>query len=97
LSAGKGASAETDGADRAHGVLVGDGNIGAVGFFVDGHFWNQRDSHARTHHAEQTAELTAFENNFGMKPRAVARGNGIFAKAVAIPKQQERFGTKILQ
>jgi len=92
-----GASAEDDCADGSSGFGIGNRNVAAAGFFLDGHLRDERDTHARADHAEQTGELTAFEDDLRMDARAVARGEGVFAKAVAIPQEKERFRANVFQ
>ena len=80
-------SAENDRADGAGRLLICDTNVTAWRFSLDGHFRNDRDAHACTHHAEQAAELAAFENDLWMKARAVAGGDGRIAKAMPVTQQ----------
>jgi hypothetical protein len=97
VDAGEGAAAEADGADGADRVVVGEADVGAGGFFVDGHFGDDGDAHARGDHAEQAAELSAFEGDLGMEARAVAGGEGVFAEAVAVAKKEEGLIAQIFQ
>jgi len=97
VCAGKRPAAENDGANRTNSLLIGDPDIAALRFFLDGHFGNNGNAHASADHAEQTAELAALENNPGTKPRAVAGGNGGIAETVAVAQEQERLGAKIFE
>jgi hypothetical protein len=97
VCAGKRPAAENDGANRTNSLLIGDPDIAALRFFLDGHFGNNGNAHASADHAEQTAELAALENNLGTKPRAVAGGNGGIAETVAVAQEQERLGAKIFE
>lgn len=97
VEAEEGTTAEADGADGARGVLVGEGNIGARGFFVEGHFRDERDAHAGSYHAEKAAELTALEDDLRAKSGAIAGGEGVFTEAMTIAKKEEGFGAEILQ
>ncbi len=97
MSAGERAAAEDDGADGANGLVIGNTNITAQGFFLDSHFRNDGNAHARANHAEKAAELAALENNPRMKTRAVAGCHGTIAETVSVAQQQEWLGTKILE
>ena len=87
VRAGQGPAAEDDRSDGAGSLLIGDVRITALRFLFDGHFGNDGDSHACAYHAEQTAELAAFENDLGMEAGAVAGGNGGIAEAMAVSQQ----------
>ena len=78
-------------------MVIGDADIAALRLFLDGHFRNDGNAHARADHTEKTAELAAFENDLRMETRAVAGGNGGIAEAVAIAQEQERFGAKVFE
>ena len=95
MDAGEGAAAETDGADGADGVILGDADKTALRFSIDGHFGNEGYAHAGAYHAEQAAELTTFKNNLGMETRAITGSEGIFAETMAVAKEQERLRAKI--
>ena len=97
MRARQGPPAEDDRADGTGRLLIRDMDVTARRFPFDGHFRNDRDAHACTHHAEQTAELAAFENDLGIKTRAVAGGNGSVPEAMAVTQQQERFGAQVFQ
>ena len=97
MRAGQGPPTEDDRADGARRLLIRDMDITARRVPFDGHFRNDRDAHACTHQADQTAELAAFENDLGMKARAVAGGNGRVSEAMAVTQQQERFGAEVSQ
>src|SRR6267378_2296278 len=97
MRAGERPAAEDDRADGAGSLLIGDVNVTAWRFFLDGHFGNDGNSHACAHHAEQTAELAALENDLGMQPRTVAGGDGGVSEAMAVTQQQERIGAKVFQ
>lgn len=97
MGAREGPAAEPDGADGPHSVIIGNADVGAVGFFVDGHFRNNGDTHSRSHHVDQAAELATFENNPRMKPSAVTSGDGVFAETMAVAQEKERFGSKLLK
>jgi hypothetical protein len=90
VCAGERAAAEDDGADGANGLFIGNADIAAWGFFLDGHFGNDGNAHARSNHAEKAAELAAFENDPRMETRAVASGHGAIAETVAVAQEQER-------
>jgi hypothetical protein len=91
------AAAENDGANRTNSLFIGDADVAALRFFLDGHFGNDGNAHARADHAEETAELAALENDLRMKARAVAGGDRGVAETVAVPKEQEGFGAKIFE
>ena len=95
MRAGEGAAAKDDRADDANGLLIGDMNVTALRFFFDGHLGNDGNAHACANHAEQAAELPAFENDLGMETGAVAGGNSRIAEAVAVAQQQEGFGAQV--
>ena len=97
MRAGERAAAKDDGADGANGLIIGNADISAFRFFLDGHFRNDGNTHARANHAEKAAELAALENNLRMKTRAVACCHGAIAEAMAVAQQQEWLGTKILE
>src|SRR5882762_4423651 len=97
MCAGQRPAAEDNRTDGAGSLLIRDVDITALRFFLDGHFGNDGDSHARTNHAEQAAELAAFENDLGMQPRAVAGGDGGVSEAMAVTQQQERIGAEVFQ
>jgi len=58
---------------------------------------NERDSHSRADHSQQTGKLAAFKNHLGVNTRAITSGDGIFAKAVAIAEQEERLFANVFQ
>jgi hypothetical protein len=91
------AAAENDGANGADRLVIGDADIAARRFFLDGHFGNDGNAHARANHTEQAAELAAFENDLRMETRAVASGDGSVAETVAVAQEQERLGAKIFE
>ena len=97
MGAGQGAAAEDGGADGAGGVGIGDAHVATAGSFVDGHFGDDRNTHAGADHAEQTAELAAFENNLRLKAGTVAGGDGGVAEAVAIAEEEEGFGAEVFE
>lgn len=97
MDAGERAATEADSADGADGVVVGERDVGALRFFVDGHFRDDRDAHACGNHAEQAGELATFENNLGMEARAIAGGEGVFAEAVTIAEKEEGFRTEVFE
>ncbi len=94
---GERAAAKDNCADGAHGLLIGDPDVAALRFFLDGHFGNDGNPHARADHAEKAAELAAFENDLRMETRAVASGNGSIAETVAVTQEKERFGAEIFE
>ena len=94
---GERTATKDNGADGANSLVIGDADVSASRFFLDGHFGNDGKAHARADHAEKAAELAAFENDLRMEPRAVAGGNGGIAEAMAVAQEQERFGAKILE
>src|ERR1700716_2985520 len=94
---GEGTAAKDDRADGADGLVVGDADVTAMRLFLDGHFRDDGNAHARADHAEQATELTAFENDLRMETRAVASGNGSIAETVAVAKEQEWFGAEIIE
>jgi hypothetical protein len=97
VDAGEGAAAEPDGTDCTDSLIVGEEDVGAGRFFVDGHFRHDGNAHASGDHADKAAELATFEHDLGMKARAVAGGESVFAETVAVAKEEEGFGAKILQ
>jgi hypothetical protein len=97
VDARDGAAAEADGADGADGVIVGKADVGAGGFFVDGHFGDDGDAHACSDHAEQAAELSTFESDLRMEACAVAGGEGVFTEAVAVAEKKEGLIAQIFQ
>jgi len=92
---GERTAAKDDGADGANRLVIGDADIAALRFFLDGHFGNDGNAHARTNHAEKAAELAAFENDLRMETSSVAGGNGGIAETVAVAQEQEWFGAEI--
>ena len=97
VETGKGTAAETDDADSAGGVTVGQGNVGAMEFFLEGHFGDKRDTHPGGDHAEEAAELATFENDLWVQSSAIAGGQRIFAEAMAVAEEEEGFGAKLFQ
>lgn len=97
MGAREGAAAKTDGPDSAYGMSIGDADVGAAGFFVDGHFRNDGYTHAGSHHVDQAAELATFENNPGMESSAVTSGDGVFAETMAVAQEKERLEAKFLE
>src|SRR5260370_23348605 len=91
------AAAEDGGANRANGLFIGDAHIAALRFFLDSHFGNDGNTHSGADHSEKAAELAALKNDLRMKTRAVAGRNGSIAETVAVAKEEERFGAKILE
>lgn len=87
MEAGEGAAAEADGADGARGAGVGEGNVDAGGFFVEGHFGDQGDAHAGRDHAEEAAELATFEGDLRVQAGAIAGCESVFAEAVAVAEE----------
>src|SRR5256885_16904057 len=73
---GERAAAKEDGADGANRLVIRNADVSAWRFFLDGHFGNDGNAHARADHAEKAAELAAFENDLRVETRAVAGGNG---------------------
>jgi hypothetical protein len=96
MDAGEGAAAETDGANGADGVVIGQADESALGLFVDGHCGNHGNTHAGADHADKAAELAAFENDLRMKAGAIAGGKGVFAETMAIAEEEKRFRAKFL-
>ena len=90
-------AAKDDGADGANRLVIGDTDIAALRFLLDGHFRNDGNAHPGADHTEKAAELAAFENNLRMETRAVAGGNGGIAETVAVAQKQERFGAKVFE
>jgi hypothetical protein len=97
VEAGERAAAEADGADGAGGMIVGERDVGARRFFVDCHFGDEGNAHASGDHAEEAAELAAFEDDLRMEAGAVASGKRVFAEAVAVAKEQEGFSAEVFQ
>ena len=94
---GERTAAKDHGSDGANGLVIGDADIAAWRFFLEGHFRNDGNTHARADHAKQAAELAAFKNDLRMEACAVAGGNGGIAEAVAVAQEQERFGAKVFE
>ena len=90
-------AAQDDGTDGANRLVIGDADVAALRFSLDGHFGNDGNAHARANHAEQAAELAAFENDLRMQACAIAGGNGGIAETVAISQQQKRLGTQVFE
>ena|ERR1700674_3900837 len=97
MGAREGTAAEDGGADGAKGLVIGDADIAALRFFLDGHFGNDGNAHACANHAEKAAKLAAFENNPRMEACAVACGNRRIAETVAVAQEQKGFRTKIFE
>jgi len=97
VCAGEGTAAEDGGADGAGRLVVGYANVAALRFFLDGHFGDDGNAHARANHTEQAAELAALENDLRMETRAIAGGNGGVTETVAVTQEQERFRAEILE
>ena len=93
--AGLGAAAEDYGGDGAGGLGIGDANKAAGFGFVDGHFGDERDSHARADHGEETGEMAAFEDDARIETRAIAGGHGGFAETVAVAEEEEGIEAEI--
>jgi hypothetical protein len=91
------AAAKDDSANGTNGLVIGNADVAALSLFLDGHFRNDGNAHARADHTEKTAELAAFENDLRMETRAVAGGNGGIAEAVAVAQEQEGFGAEIFE
>src|SRR5256885_11573583 len=72
---GERAAAKEDGADGANRLVIRNADVSAWRFFLDGHFGNDGNAHARADHAEKAAELAAFENDLRVETRAGAGGN----------------------
>ena len=94
---GERTAAKDNGADGANGLVIGDADVAAWRFFLDGHFGNDGNAHAGADHAEKTAKLAAFKNDLRMEARAVAGRDGSIAETVAVAQEQERFGTKVFE
>ena len=97
VRAGERAAAKEDGADGANRLVIRNADVSAWRFFLDGHFGNDGNAHARADHAEKAAELAAFENDLRVETRAVAGGNGGIAETMAVAQEQERLGSKIFE
>ena len=97
MRAGQRTAAEDDGADRACRGGIVNAHEAAPRLFVDGHFRNDGDAHARSHHAEKAAELATLKNNLRVKTGAVARRDGSIAEAMAIAQQQKRLGAQVFE
>jgi hypothetical protein len=97
VRASKRAAAEHSHANRTNSLFIGDADVPALRFFLDGHFGNNGNAHACANHAEQAAELAAFENDLWMETRAVAGSNGGIAETVAVAQEQKRLGAEILE
>ncbi len=94
---GERTAAKDNGADGANGLVIGDADVAAWRFFLDGHFGNDGNAHAGADHAEKTAELAAFKNDLRMEARAIAGRNSSIAETVAVAQEQERFGAKVFE
>ena len=90
-------AAEDDSADGAKGLVIGNADIAAWRFPLDGHFGNDGNAHVRADHAEKAAELAAFKNDPRVETRAVAGGHGGIAETVAVAQEQEGFGAEIFE
>lgn len=97
VCASKRAAAEENRRDSPGGLFIGDADESASRFLFDSHFRNDGNAHAGAYHAEETAELAAFENDLRMEARAVASGDGGVAEAVAIAEKQEGFRAEIFE
>ena len=97
MRASEGATAKDGHADSTNSLFIGDADVAALRLFLDGHFRDDRNSHARADHAEKTAELAAFENDLRMEPRAITGGDGRIAKTVAVAQQKKRLLPEITQ
>lgn len=93
----EGAAAEYDDSYGARGRGIVDAHVTTTRFFLDGHFRDDGNAHARADHAEQAAELAAFENNLRMEAGAIAGRHGGISKTVAVTQKKERFGAKVLE
>src|SRR2546427_7749071 len=91
---GERAAAKEDGADGANRLVIRNADVSAWRFFLDGHFGNDGNAHARADHAEKAAELAAFENDLRGETRAVAGGNGGMPEKMAVPQGAGRVGAK---
>jgi len=93
--AGEGAAAEDDGGDGAGGLRVGDADEAAGFGFVDGHFGDERDAHARSDHGEKAGEVAAFEDNARIEAGAIAGSDGGIAEAVAVAEKEKGIAVEI--
>src|SRR6266481_5215232 len=97
VRASEGATAKDGHADGTNSLFIGDADVAALRFFLDGHLRDDRNSHSRADHAEEAAELSTPENDLGVEARAVAGGNGRIAETVAITQEPERLSPQILE
>jgi hypothetical protein len=97
MSAGEGTAAQDNGADGTRGFLICDANVAAARIFLDRHFGNDGDAHACSYHAEEAAELAAFENDLWMHAGAVAGSNRRIAEAMAVTEEKKRFSAEIFE
>src|SRR5580698_5636306 len=76
--------------DGSRGACVADAHVTAAGVAIDRHLRNQRHPDARRDHAEQAAELAAFERDFGSDTCARAGIDAEVAKTVTVAQHHER-------
>ena len=97
IGPGETSTAKDDGTDGACSFRIGEGDIAAVGFFVDRHLRNERDAHSGADHSQKTRKLSALENDLRVDARTVAGGDSVFAEAVAIAQEEEWFFSDVFQ
>src|SRR5207249_11664615 len=93
---GERAAAKEDGADGANRLVIRNADVSAWRFFLDGHFGNDGNAHARADHAEKAAELAAFENDLRVERGAGAGGSGGIGERRAARQGQERSAESIV-
>jgi hypothetical protein len=83
---------EGDGADGSGSVFVVERNESTGGVFIDGHLGNNGDAETGRNHAEDATELAALEHDLGVHASAITSGDGGFAEAVTVAKEEEGIG-----
>src|SRR5262249_44538720 len=97
MCASERAAAERYSTDGANSFAIGNRNVATAGFLIYSHLRDKGDAHSRPHHSQQARKLTAFEDDLRVNASAIARCDGIFAKAMTVTKKEERFFADILK
>ena len=84
-------------ADGTDGFVVSDAHVTATRMFLDSHLGHDGNAHACPDHAENAAELAAFENDLRMESRTIAGCHSGITKAVTVAQKQEWLLAQILE
>ena len=97
LDAVETASAEHGGHNRARSLSVAEPHVTAAYVAVNRHFRDERDTHTRRNHSQQTAELAAFEGNVRSNAGVHAGSDAEIAETVSVAQHDERFSAEIFK